>query len=308
MRVCAVDIGTNSVRSVVADVTPPSTIAVVHYSGHITRLGEGFSSSYTLKPEAIERTVRTAAEFVEHGTRLGASALKLVATSAARDAHNGDALVQALRDATGIEPEIVSGEREAALVLAGVRASGLLGPGPLLVVDVGGGSTELITVMPGQPPRLLSIDVGAVRLTERFIKTNPPRPDEIASASAHAEAELAGIDITRKALDLVGLGGTITTIAAMLLALSVYDAAKVHGYTITLDDVEPLIRRMAGLSTEQRRELPGLEPGREDIIVAGCLIVRAVMRAARSTRMRVSTAGILYGIALDAAGLVPASG
>lgn len=301
MRVCAVDIGTNSARSIVADVTPPSRVVVVHYDGRITRLGEGFAATRTLKPEAIARTARATAQFVEHGRRLGASAFKLVATSAARDAPNGDELIRALRDAAGFEPEIISGQREAELVLAGVRASGLLHEGASLVVDVGGGSMELITLTPGRPPQLRSLDVGAVRLTERFITSDPPTPDELVAASAHAEAELAGIDVFHGAVDLVGLGGTITTIAAMLQALDVYDASKVHGYAIVLDDVEPLITHVASLTTEQRRELPGLEPGREDIIVAGCLIVRAVMRPAGSTSMRVSTAGILHGIALDAA-------
>jgi exopolyphosphatase/guanosine-5'-triphosphate,3'-diphosphate pyrophosphatase len=302
VRVCAIDIGTNSVRTIVADVTAPSRIAVVHYEGHITRLGEGFSARQRLKPEAIERTVRTTAQLVEHGKRLGASVFRLIATSAARDARNGRELVDALRTATGLEPQIITGEREAQLVLAGVRASGLLGPGASLVVDVGGGSTELIAVRPGEPPRLRSVNIGAVRLTERFITSDPPAPDELRAAESFAEAELGTVAIIHGPADLVGLGGTITTMAAMLQALAVYDAAKVHGSTITLDDVDALVTRMAGLATEQRRTLPGLEPGREDIIVAGSLIVRALMRASHSTSMRVSTAGILHGIALDAAG------
>ncbi|MBN1918047.1 MAG: hypothetical protein JW889_09075 [Verrucomicrobia bacterium] len=303
MRVCAVDIGTSSVRSIVADVTPPSGVAVVNYNGRITRLGEGFGSTDTLKPEAIDRTVHAAAQFVEHGKRLGASAFKLVATSAARDAHNGDALVAALRDATGLTPEIITGEREAALVLAGVRASGLLASDSAVVIDVGGGSTELIAVSPGQPSQLRSVNVGAVRLAERFITSDPPTPDEVAAASAHAAATLAEVDIVHCPHRVVGLGGTITTIAAMLQSLAAYDAAAVHGTTITLDDVESLLTLTTRLTTEQRRALPGLEPGREDIIVAGCLIVRAALQTARSGSLRVSTAGILHGIALDAAGM-----
>lgn len=302
LRVCAVDIGTNSTRSIVADVRPPAAVEVIHYDGRITRLGKGLGTSRTLKPEAIERTTQAAATFVEHGRRLGATAFKLVATSAARDADNGDTLLAAIRNATGLEVQVASGRREAELVLAGVRVGGLLGPGPCLVADVGGGSTELIAHRPHTPPEVRSVNVGAVRLSERFLTTDPPTEEEIAAASSAVEASLGPEISAREPVELIGLGGTITTMVAMLKKLDAYDAAKVHGHTLTLDETETLLAETAARRLDERKKIPGLSPARADIIIGGIIIVRALLRAARCEAMRVSTTGILCGIALAAAG------
>jgi exopolyphosphatase/guanosine-5'-triphosphate,3'-diphosphate pyrophosphatase len=302
VRVCAVDIGTNSVRAIVADVRLPSAVEVVRYDGLITRLGEGLDASRRLKPEAIERTVRAAADYVEHGRDLGASTFKLVATSAARDAENGADLLRALRFATGLDAETVSGRREAELVLAGVRIGGMLREDAAsLVVDVGGGSTEIIACLPGKPPDIRSLNLGAVRLTERFLLNDPPTQQEIDAAS-RAAAELLGPAIAERAdLALIGLGGTITTMAAMRLGLVEYDPAKVHKYPMTLDEVQGLLSSAARLRLAQRKRLAGLSPARADIIVGGMIIVRAALDAARCAALRVSTTGILHGIALAAA-------
>lgn len=301
-RVCAVDIGTNSVRTIVADVRPPSVVEVVHYDGVITRLGEGLDASNRLKPEAIERTADAAARFVEHGHGLGATAFRLVATSAARDAENGQKLLDALRHAVGLDAEVVTGRREAELVLAGVKAGGILPEGFSLIVDVGGGSTELIACPRDGPPDLRSLNVGAVRLTERFLTSDPPTGEEMRAASRAADELLRPAIGEAKQADLIGLGGTVTTMAAMLQGLEQYDPAKVHGYRLTLDDTGELLARAASLPLEKRRTLAGLSPARADIIVGGIIVVRAVLRAAKSESMRVSTAGILHGIALAAAG------
>ena len=301
-RVCAVDIGTNSVRSIVADVRLPSVVEVVRYDGLITRLGEGLGTSGTLKPDAIERTVRTVARFVEHGRGLGATAMKLVATSAARDAGNGDELLRAIHNAVGVAAEIVTGRREAELVLAGVRAGGMPAEGRSFIVDVGGGSTELIGCIPNKPPSLRSVNVGALRITERFLATDPPTDDEIDAASRFADGLFRPAIAGNEQVELIGLGGTITTMVAMLLELDEYDAAKVHGYRLTLDDMSNLLARATRLPLEERKKLAGLSPARADIIVGGMIIVRAVLRAAQCDVMRVSTTGILHGIALAAAG------
>lgn len=302
-RVCAVDIGTNSVRTIVADVRPPSVVEVVHYDGLITRLGEGLDASNTLKPEAIERTIRTVAEYVQHGRELGATAFKLVATSAARDAENGQELLDALRGATGLTTEVVTGRREAELVLAGVKAGGLLGEADALVVDVGGGSTELIACPRDGPPEMLSVNVGAVRLTERFLTSDPPTGQQMHAASGAADEVLRPAIGDAGHASLIGLGGTITTMAAMLQELEQYDVTRVHGYRLTLDETGKLLGRAASLPLVKRRTLAGLSPARADIIVGGMIVVRAVLRAAKSDALRVSTTGILHGIALAAAGL-----
>ena len=302
VRVCAVDIGTNSVRSIVADVRPPSLVEVVGYDGLITRLGEGLEASGRLKAEAIQRTASTAAEYVERGRQLGATAFKLVATSAARDAENADELLQAIRNASGLEAEITSGRREAELVLAGVRTGGMLrGRATALIVDVGGGSTELIACSPRKPPEMLSVDLGAVRLTEQSLVADPPTEDEIQAASRAAKELLGPVIAKHDAADVIGLGGTITTMAAMRLVLDEYDPARVHGYRLTLDEVGALLSRSTAMPLEARQRLAGLEPGRADIIVAGIIIVRAILQLAGSDALRVSTTGILHGIALAAA-------
>ena len=301
MRVCAIDIGTNSVRTIVADVEAPSRVRVLHYDGLITRLGEGFGASRTLRPDAITRTVDTVSSFTQDGRELGATAFKLVATSAARDADNGREFLDAVRNATGHAPEIVTGEREGELVLAGVMTGGLMGDVPTLVVDVGGGSTELIACAPGKPPAFRSVGVGAVRLTEQFLTSDPPTEDEVDAAGRRAaeqfEAAIRDID----ARDLIGLGGTVTTMATMLLDLEEYDAAKVHGYHLTLDDAESLLLPLAALPLDERKTLPGLSPRRADIIIGGVLIVRTVLELTGCEAMCVSSAGILHGIALAAA-------
>jgi exopolyphosphatase/guanosine-5'-triphosphate,3'-diphosphate pyrophosphatase len=302
MRVCAIDIGTNSVRTIVADVHPPDGVDVVQYAGMITRLGEGLGASRTLRAEAIARTTRAVAEYAEQGERLGARAFKLVATSAARDAKNGRAFLDAVQSATRHTPEIVSGTKEAQLVLAGVRAGRMLPQGAALVVDIGGGSVELIACDDGRPTRTASIDVGAVRFTERFLQTDPPTPDEMAAASQAAEAALRSAIEHSAARSVIGLGGTITSMAAMSLQLPAYDETKVHGHEVTLDGIDQLVQRTAWLTISQRRGMNGLEAGREDIIVGGILLARAVLIAAGAASMRACTTGILYGIALDAAG------
>jgi exopolyphosphatase/guanosine-5'-triphosphate,3'-diphosphate pyrophosphatase len=303
VRVCAIDIGTNSVRTIVADVRRPDRVAVVRYAGVITRLGEGFGASRTLKPDAIARTVRVVAQYVEQGRRLHAGASKLVATSAARDAENGRAFLDAACTATGHTPEIVSGTKEAQLVLAGVRAGRMLPQGATLIVDIGGGSTELIACDDGRPTRVESMDVGAVRLTERFLQTDPPTSDEMAAASQAAEAALHPAIAGDAARPVIGLGGTITSMAAMSLQLPAYDEKRVHGHELTLDAIDELVQRTASLTISRRRGMSGLEPGREDVILGGMLLARAVLVAAGAASMRACTTGILHGIALDAAGL-----
>jgi exopolyphosphatase/guanosine-5'-triphosphate,3'-diphosphate pyrophosphatase len=301
MRVCAIDIGTNSVRTIVADVEAPSRVRVVRYDGLITRLGEGFGASKRLRPEAIARTVDTVSSFAQDGRELGAAAFKFVATSAARDAENGREFLEAVREATGQTPEIVTGEREGELVLAGVMTGGLMGEVPTLVVDVGGGSTELIACAPGKPPAFRSVSVGAVRLTEQLLTSDPPTDDEVDAAAARAAEQFEPVIRDVDTHDLIGLGGTVTTMATMLLDLEEYDAAKVHGYRLTLDDAESLLSVLVPLPLDERKTLPGLSPRRADVIVGGMLIVRTVLELTGCDAMRVSSAGILHGIALAAA-------
>ncbi|MFZ4584229.1 MAG: exopolyphosphatase [Acidimicrobiia bacterium] len=300
-RLAAVDIGTNSARLLVADVDGvgrDATLAPVERLMRITRLGQGVNETRALHPDAIARTVNVLREYGEVMTRLGATRVRVTATSAARDASNTDDFFSAATDALGVRPECISGEEEGALSFLGATAN-LDAPAPYLVVDIGGGSTEFVlgtTV----PDALCSVDMGCVRITEQFLHSDPPAPEELANAIAAIRDHLA--DVQRAvpgaadAATLVGLAGTVTTMAAVELGLPEYDAEKIHGFTLTKAAAEDVYRTLATESSAERAHNPGLEPGRVDVIVGGATVAVTILRTLGFDEMRVSEADILDGL------------
>jgi exopolyphosphatase/guanosine-5'-triphosphate,3'-diphosphate pyrophosphatase len=264
-RVAAVDIGTNSTRLLVADVDGSGADAVVKQvrrEMRITRLGAGVDADRMLRPDAIERTVPVLREFGGIITLLGATSVRATATSAARDARNRDDFFDPACDAlNGVRPELLSGEEEAALSFLGATA-GLHEPAPYLVVDVGGGSTEFV-VGTDKPEGLISIDVGCVRLTEQYLHGDPPEPEELSNAVSAVRDHLA--DVAREvpgvasAATLVGLAGTVTTLAAIELGLPHYDAVATHHFRLRHQAAEDVFRTLATEPIEQRRHNPGLD-------------------------------------------------
>lgn len=309
----ALDVGTNSVRLLVADLSPEAGLQPRRYAVRITRLGGGAGPA-GLAQASIERTVSTIAEFARLVREEGVVALRAVATSAAREARNRAELLARARDAAGIELEVISGEEEAALAMAGVRwamarlPGGL--PGRFVLVDVGGGSTEVVLAerrphprRPGDPEwrdEARSLPLGAVRLVEGYLRSDPPTPAELACMEAAIEARLAA-DLPpgfAAAALLVGTAGTITTLAAMDLGLTAYDRTKVTGHLLSRPALEARYAQLVALPAAARLALPGLERGREDLVVAGLAIVLAIMRRLGSAGLTVVDAGLLEGICL----------
>ena len=301
-RVAAIDIGTNSVRLLVADVEGTSSrdakIVPLDRRMRITRLGQGVDGSRALAPDAIERTVVVLREYRDALAEHGVTQVRATATSAARDASNRDEFFAAAHDALGVTLELLSGEEEAALSFLGATAD-LDAPAPYLVVDIGGGSTEFV-LGTDAPVGLVSLDMGCVRITEQFLHSDPPAPEELSNAVAVVRDLVAEVPrVIPGALDavtLVGLAGTVTTVAAVEQGLPEYDPEKIHHFHLTREAAEDVFRTLATESAEQRRHNPGLEPGRVDVIVGGAAVLVGIFRVLGFDDMLVSEADILDGL------------
>jgi exopolyphosphatase / guanosine-5'-triphosphate,3'-diphosphate pyrophosphatase len=303
-RVAAIDCGTNSIRLLVADISGDRLVDLDRRMD-IVRLGQGVDRSGRLAPEALERTFAACETYAARIASLGAERVRFVATSASRDAENRAEFVQGVVDRIGVEPEVVDGEQEARFSFDGATRE-LLGrePGPFLVVDIGGGSTEFVlgerTVLASR-----SVDIGCVRLTERYLHDDPPTPEQVALARADAEAAVSAAGETvplEVARTLVGVAGTVTTIAGIHLALPAYDPALIHHSRLPAAAVGELTARLLTLSHERRAAIPVMHPGRVDVIGAGGIILDAVVRASGAAQVVVSEHDILDGIAWSIAG------
>lgn len=305
-RVAAIDMGTNSTRLLVADVDGKgrdATLVTLDRRTQITRLGQGVDRDRTLHPDAIERVLKVLREYRGVMDDLGVERVRATATSAARDASNRDALFDPTEEIVGIRPELLSGEAEARLEFIGATANLTL-PAPYLVVDVGGGSTELI-VGTDEPEGLCSIDVGCVRLTEQFLHSDPPTAEELSQAVSVVRDQLADVGRNMRASwnapTLIGTAGTVWTLAAIELGVDTARSDVIDHFTLTKDAAEEVFRTLATESVAQRRDNPGLEPGRVDVIVGGAIVLVSVMRHWGFDSLLVSEADILDGLARDSA-------
>jgi exopolyphosphatase / guanosine-5'-triphosphate,3'-diphosphate pyrophosphatase len=289
VRVAAIDQGTNTTRLLVADVDDGRLREVVRRT-EITRLGEGVDERHRLLPVPVARVRNCLTAYRREAEQLGAERTLLVATSAVRDAENGEAFLGEVEWSYGFTTRLLTGHEEAELMLRGV---GMIEPG-MLVLDIGGGSTELVML-----DSHTSVDVGAVRLTERLLHTDPPTEDELEACATYVRGVLPQLDAT----SAIGVAGTITTLAALDLGLDEYDRERVHGHELSLAGVDRQLARLAALPLAERRAVPALEPGRAPVIVAGTVIAREVLAAYGLDAMKVSEHDILDGIALAAAEL-----
>jgi exopolyphosphatase / guanosine-5'-triphosphate,3'-diphosphate pyrophosphatase len=300
-RLGAIDIGTNSVRLLVADVDgagADAALTTLDRRMHITRLGQGVDEARHLRSDAIERTLEVLREYRGELDELGVKRARATATSAARDADNGADFFGPATDVLGFEPELIPGNEEARLSFLGATAQ-LSEPSPYLVVDIGGGSTEFV-VGTREPEGLISVDTGSVRLTEQYLTSDPPEPEELSAAQSVVRDHLADVEravpAVREAATLVGLAGTITTVAAIELGLPEYDSDKIHHFRLTKAAAEDVFRTLATENAEERRHNPGLDPGRVDVIVGGAIVLVMVMRTFGFDEMLVSEADILDGV------------
>ncbi len=308
MRVAAIDCGTNSLRLLVADLDPAArTLADVDRRMQIVRLGQGVDATGLLAPDALDRTLRALRSYARIIETAGASAVRMVATSATRDAANAAEFVTGVRGVLGIEPEVLSGDDEALLSFTGATAELAPAPaaGPYLVADIGGGSTEFVL---GEPPRVsaaVSVDIGCVRMTERHLRDDPPAAEQIAAARADIDAALDVVAAKIPAADagtLVGLAGSVTTVAALALGLDAYDAIRIHHSRISVAQVCAQTSMLLAQSHAQRARLGVMHPGRVDVIGGGAMVLEAIMTRFGFPEVLVSEHDILDGIAWSLAG------
>jgi exopolyphosphatase/guanosine-5'-triphosphate,3'-diphosphate pyrophosphatase len=302
MRVAALDCGTNTLRLLVADLDPEAGRAVdVHRRTTIVRLGQGVDKTRALAEEALERTFATLADYAEVVRATGPERIGFVATSAVRDVSNRDAFLDGAQALVGVRPSVISGDEEARLSyegatrgLADVDASP-----PLLVVDVGGGSTELVSgAAPSGPSHGTSLDIGSVRLTERHLHDDPPARGQVAAAVRDIQSALDGVGPPiEHAGTVIGVAGTVTTVAAMVLGLDRYDADRIHHAVLSTADLLATCDHLVAMSVAERRALPVMEPGRADVIGAGALILAAVVRRTGLGTLMASEHDILDGVA-----------
>lgn len=306
VRLAAIDIGTVTTRLMVADVSD-GEIREVERSTDITHLGEGLADSGSLSSDAMQRVEQVIAGYAARIEQLQVQHVTAVATSASRDAENADEFLAMLRR-HGVAPQVIAGSREAELSFAGAT---FRHPGEgLLVVDSGGGSTELVFgdvvledgITTARIESARSIDVGSRRLTEMFFRSDPPSRDELDRARAWTAEQLRGFFalLDRRPSEVIGLAGTATTLASIRLEMAEYDSAVVHGYRVSGTDVSDILDQLASIPLEKRRQLVGLHPDRAGVIVAGVLILETVLALAGVEALTVSEHDILYGILLDA--------
>lgn len=302
MRVAAIDTGTNSTRLLVAE-DVAGGFRTLERRMVITRLGEGVDRRRSLSPEALKRTLATIADYAAVCGEYGVERLRVTGTSAVRDARNKNEFFEGVERLTGKVPELLSGDTEARTTFLGVRGD-LGDPQNLLVVDIGGGSTELIYGAE-EPEALVSLDVGCVRMFEKYLESDPPTTDEIDALRAEvleglqAFAESTTIE---RGTRLVGVAGTVSQLARLKSGSTIYDPEITHHLVMTHGDVRLLTKRLLSLPFERRKRISGLEPGRADVIVAGAIILLCVMEAFDFAEVTASEKDILDGLVLELIG------
>jgi len=304
VRIGAVDIGTNSVRLLVADDDEQRRLRTAHRMGEISRLGEGLDRTGVIDELAATRTLDCIERFVQEAEYSGASRIRVAGTNALRTARNGPDVAHRFSERIGYDVEILTGEEEARLVFMAVLSGLASTQGRSVVVDIGGGSTEVITGEGDECLRVLSLELGCVRLTERFLVEDPPSAMELQRVRDHVRAvyeerlpDLNGTPVDRA----VGVGGTVTAFAALDLGLHRYDPARIENHFLPTDRIHAIEAQICGLPLGERRELPGVSRGRADVIPAGSVILTEFVQRFPVPGLHVSTRGLRYGLVLSEA-------
>lgn len=305
----AVDLGSNTIRLLVAEVDRTRGLRPTWGEQVVVRLGEGLIQRGTLAPAAMERALAAIRGYRDLARALGAPGVVVVATAAVREAHNRDEFVARLRAEPHVVARVVSGDEEARLTLLGVRWGLGTVPEPFCLLDIGGGSTELAVGRGAAELAVVSLPLGVVALRERFFHVDPIDEVEYVRCAAHVEERLAALAwptiAPLRPRTLVGTAGTVTTLAALDLGLSRYDPGRVQGHRLTVEAIEALRVRLAALAAAERARLPCLEPGRADLIIPGIAIALAALRGLELPALTVADTGFREGILLDAVGWTP---
>jgi len=304
MRLAGVDIGTLTCRLLIGDLQPDGKLIEMRSERRILRLGEGVDQTKQLNVAAMDRVIQCLKEWREIIDAAHVDAEAAVATSAVRDAANRDEFLDRVKREADFEVEIITGDEEARRTLLGIRSGLPHGVTDVLALDIGGGSTEFILDRPGQKPVVRSIDIGVVRLCERLLHHDPPTDGEVQQAREWVarETKAAVVDMgSYQTATFVGTAGTITSLAAMAQKLNSYEPARIHNYQLQLSTIQELEQTLLSRKKTDRVGLPGLEKGREEVIVAGAIILRTVMETLGMSAVLVSDLGLREGVLIDLA-------
>ncbi len=299
-----IDIGTLTCRLLIAELLSSGFLREIHSERRILRLGQGVDRDRTLHPDAMARVIATLKEWRQALERAQVEASTAVATSAVRDAANREEFVELVKRETGFEVEVITGDEEAKRTLLGIRSGLPTDVTDMLALDIGGGSTELILDRPGRTPIVRSVDIGVVRLCERILHHDPPTSEETLQARAWTAREIKAVVSEMEGYQtaaFVGTAGTITALAAMAQQLPAYEPARIHNYRLSRTVVQQLESMLLGRTKSERVGLPGLEKNREDVIVAGAVILRTAMETLGMSSLLVSDLGLREGVLLDLA-------
>jgi exopolyphosphatase/guanosine-5'-triphosphate,3'-diphosphate pyrophosphatase len=304
IRLAGVDIGTLTCRLLIADISPDGSLREVQSERRILRLGDGVDQTKRLSVAAMDRVLQCLTEWRELIEAAHVDATAVVATSAVRDAVNRDEFLSLVKRDAGFEVELISGEEEARRTMLGIRSGLPQGVTDVLALDIGGGSTEFILDRPGESPIVRSIDIGVVRLCERLLHHDPPTEEELRQArdwvARETKAAVAGMGNYQTAT-FVGTAGTVTSLAAMAQQLPTYEPARIHNYRLQLDTIQELEHTLLSRKQTDRTGLPGLEKGREEVIAAGAIIIRTIMKIFELPSILVSDLGLREGVLIELA-------
>lgn len=298
LKAGVIDVGTNTVKAVIGERDPQGNIYILKDSAKASRLGENVDAGGALQPQAQQRTISAIADFVKLAHSFGADDIRVVATSAMRDARNSQEFVDLVKCKIGIDMEILSEEDEGRFSYSSVALDPEMGgyKGTLAVVDIGGGSTEVTLGDANQISFTKSIRIGAVRLTERVLHSDPPSPDELAEAGTIAREAIRDAVCGREASRIAQVGGSGVNVARVFKQVPPNMTHEVHGAILMPDDVRRILEHLSGLTVEQKKQVIGIEPDRADIILAGAIILDSVISTLKASEIVVSTKGLRHGV------------
>ena len=298
-KVAIIDIGSKSIKFFVGERQEDGTIRTILDTNDIAALGEGLSKTGRISDEALERNAQSVAAFAAKARELGAEKIVSVGTMALRSAENSADFVARVKELCDVEVQIIPGEEEARLSYLAVLSGLPLQDGDLVIFDTGGGSTEFIFGRGKELKNRFSVNLGSNRITEDFFADDPVKEGSVEKAVAQIDREFAEAGVTGKPAQLVGMGGTVTSMGAVKHKMVKYDPDVIQGSTLTREDVEEQIQAYASRTIEQRRELPGLQPKRADVILSGACILKDILERLDAPQLTISDRGLRHGLAFD---------
>ncbi|MBR5756688.1 MAG: Ppx/GppA family phosphatase [Firmicutes bacterium] len=298
-RKAIIDIGSNSIKFFVGELAADKTITTVVDTNDIARLGEDLDKTGMINPEPMKRNVESVANFAKQAKELGADEIVAVGTMALRKASNSAEFVQKVKDACGVDVRIIPGEEEARYSYLAILSGLPIGDEDLVIFDTGGGSTEFTYGHGTNLTKSFSVNLGAVRITENYLKGDPVSEDEVKAAIAQIDKEFAEAGVDGRPMKLVGMGGTVTSMGAVKHKMVKYDPDVIQGSVLTKADIDEQIKEYSSRTVEQRKELPGLQPKRADVILAGACILKVITDRLGCSELTISDRGVRHGLAFD---------